>query len=33
MSSVAIGVMLVLLLLWYRLFDLRLFLGKIMGQA
>ena len=32
-SSVATGVMLVMLLLWYRLFDIRLFLGKIMGRS
>jgi ABC-type spermidine/putrescine transport system permease subunit I len=32
-SSVATGLMLALLLLWYRLFDLRLLLGKIMGRA
>lgn len=31
-SSVATGVMLAMLLLWYRLFDIRLFLGKIMGR-
>lgn len=29
MSTVAIGLMLALLMLWFRLFDLRLFLGKI----
>ncbi len=29
MSTIAIGLMLGLLLLWFRLFDLRLFLGKI----
>jgi len=32
-SSVATGVMLAMLLLWYRLFDIRLFLGKIMGRS
>ena len=32
-STVATGLMLALLLLWYRLFDIRLFLGKIMGRA
>jgi ABC-type spermidine/putrescine transport system permease subunit I len=32
-STVATGLMLALLLLWYRLFDVRLFLGKIMGRA
>jgi ABC-type spermidine/putrescine transport system permease subunit I len=32
-STVATGLMLALLLLWYRLFDVRLFLGKIMGGA
>jgi ABC-type spermidine/putrescine transport system permease subunit I len=32
-SSVATGLMLALLILWYRLFDVRLLLGKIMGRA
>jgi ABC-type spermidine/putrescine transport system permease subunit I len=32
-STVATGAMLVLLLLWYRLFDVRLFLGKLTGRA
>ncbi len=32
-SSVATGLMLALLILWYRLFDLRLLLGKIMGRT
>jgi ABC-type spermidine/putrescine transport system permease subunit I len=32
-STVSTGLMLALLLLWYRLFDIRLFLGKIMGRA
>jgi ABC-type spermidine/putrescine transport system permease subunit I len=32
-STVSVGSMLVLLLIWYRLFDLRLFLGKIMGRS
>jgi ABC-type spermidine/putrescine transport system permease subunit I len=32
-SSIATGLMLALLLLWYRLFDVRLFLGKILGRA
>ncbi len=32
-STVATGLMLALLLLWYRLFDVRLFLGKIMGRT
>ena len=32
-SSVGTAVMLVLIVLWYRLFDIRLFLGKIMGRA
>jgi ABC-type spermidine/putrescine transport system permease subunit I len=32
-STVATGLMLALLLLWYRLFDVRLLLGKIMGRA
>lgn len=32
-SSVATGLMLVLILAWYRFFDIRLFLGKIMGRA
>jgi len=32
-STVATGLMLALLVLWYRLFDLRLFLGKIMGRG
>jgi ABC-type spermidine/putrescine transport system permease subunit I len=32
-STVATGLMLALLLLWYWLFDVRLFLGKIMGRA
>ena len=32
-SSVGTGLMLVLILVWYRLFDIRLFLGKIMGRA
>ncbi len=32
-SSVAIGLMLALLIGWYRLFDVRLLLGKIVGRA
>jgi ABC-type spermidine/putrescine transport system permease subunit I len=32
-STVATGLMLALLLIWYRLFDVRLLLGKIMGRA
>ena len=32
-SSVGTALMLVLVLAWYRLFDIRLFLGKIMGRA
>jgi spermidine/putrescine transport system permease protein len=32
-STIATGLMLALLLLWYWLFDVRLFLGKIMGRA
>jgi ABC-type spermidine/putrescine transport system permease subunit I len=32
MSTVVVGCMLVLLLLWLRLFDLRLFLGKMLGR-
>lgn len=32
-STVATGLMLALLVVWYQLFDLRLFLGKIMGRA
>ncbi len=32
-SSVGTALMLVLVLVWYRLFDIRLFLGKIMGRA
>lgn len=32
-SSVSTGLMLVLVLLWYRLFDIRLFLGRLMGRA
>lgn len=32
-STVATAVMLSMLLLWYRLFDIRLFLGKIMGRT
>jgi ABC-type spermidine/putrescine transport system permease subunit I len=32
-SSVATGLMLALLILWYRLFDVRLLLGKVMGRA
>ena len=32
-SSVATGVMLAMLMLWYRLFDIRLFLGNIMGRG
>jgi ABC-type spermidine/putrescine transport system permease subunit I len=32
-STVATGLMLALLLLWYRLFDVRLLLGKIMDRA
>jgi ABC-type spermidine/putrescine transport system permease subunit I len=32
-SSVATGLMLALLMVWYQLFDVRLFLGKIMGRA
>lgn len=33
MSAFSVAVMLCLLLIWFRLFDLRLFLGKIMGRA
>ena len=32
-STVATGFMLALLIVWYQLFDVRLFLGKIMGRA
>jgi ABC-type spermidine/putrescine transport system permease subunit I len=32
-STVATGLMLALLILWYRLFDVRLFLGKIVARA
>jgi ABC-type spermidine/putrescine transport system permease subunit I len=32
-SSVATGLMLAALVVWYRLFDVRLFLGKIMGRT
>jgi ABC-type spermidine/putrescine transport system permease subunit I len=32
-STVATGAMLVLLIAWYRLFDVRLFLGKLTGRA
>jgi len=32
MSSVVVGCMLLLLLLWLRFFDLRLFLGKMLGR-
>lgn len=32
-STVAVAIMLGLLLVWYRLFDLRLFLGKVMGRS
>ena len=32
-STVATGLMLALLALWYRLFDIRLFLGKVMGRG
>lgn len=32
-STIATGLMLALLVVWYRLFDLRLFLGKIMGRG
>jgi hypothetical protein len=32
MSTIVVGCMLFLLLLWLRLFDLRLFLGKILGR-
>ena len=32
-STVATGLMLALLIVWYQLFDVRLFLGKIMGRA
>ena len=32
-SSVATLMMLALIVVWYRLFDIRLFLGKIMGRA
>jgi ABC-type spermidine/putrescine transport system permease subunit I len=32
-STVATGLMLALLVVWYRLFDVRLFLGKIMGRG
>jgi ABC-type spermidine/putrescine transport system permease subunit I len=32
MSTVAVGLMLLLLLAWYRFFDVRLLLGKIMGR-
>jgi len=32
-STFSVGVMGVLLLIWFRVFDLRLFLGKIMGRT
>jgi ABC-type spermidine/putrescine transport system permease subunit I len=32
-SSVATGLMLALLFVWYRIFDVRLLLGKVMGRA
>ncbi len=32
-STVATGLMLALLVVWYQLFDVRLFLGKIVGRA
>jgi spermidine/putrescine transport system permease protein len=32
-STTATGLMLALLIVWYRLFDLRLLLGKIMGRV
>jgi ABC-type spermidine/putrescine transport system permease subunit I len=32
-STVATGLMLALLALWYRLFDIRLFLGNVMGRG
>jgi ABC-type spermidine/putrescine transport system permease subunit I len=32
MSTVVVGCMLLLLLLWLRFFDLRLFLGKMLGR-
>lgn len=32
-SSVGTGLMLLLIVLWYRFFDIRLFLGKVMGRA
>jgi ABC-type spermidine/putrescine transport system permease subunit I len=32
-STVATALMLALLIVWYQLFDVRLFLGKIMGRA
>ena len=31
--AVATGLMLALLVVWYQLFDVRLFLGKIVGRA
>ncbi|MGB3833256.1 MAG: ABC transporter permease [Mesorhizobium sp.] len=33
MSTFTVGLMAVLMLFWFRLFDLRLFLGKIMGRS
>lgn len=33
MSAFSVLIMLILLLIWFRLFDLRLFLGKIMGRT
>jgi ABC-type spermidine/putrescine transport system permease subunit I len=33
MSTISVALMLALLLVWYRLFDLRLFLGKILGRS
>lgn len=33
MSAFSIGVMILLLIVWFRFFDLRLFLGKIMGRS
>lgn len=33
MSTFTVALMAVLMLVWFRLFDLRLFLGKIMGRA
>ena len=32
-STVATGLMVALLIVWYQLFDVRLFLGQIMGRA